>query len=100
MKWRRFSRGEPRGGTRTFQQSSAPPLWAVTRTRNSGRDARGRGAPFALKSDHNMARQLRPLVPWSVSARQQSMAPVVAIAKMVAVWSLKKEMPDPDGEIV
>jgi len=58
------------------------------------------GAPFALKSDHNMARQLRPLVPWSVSARQQSMAPVVAIAKLVAVWSLKKEMPDPDGEIV
>ena len=56
--------------------------------------------PFALKSDHNMARQLRPLVPWSVSARQQSMAPVVAIAQMVAVWSLKKEMPDPDGEIV
>jgi len=76
------------------------PFGTVARTRNSGRDAGGLGAPFALKSDHNMARQLRPLVPWSVSARQQSMAPVVAIAKLVAVWSLKKEMPDPDGEIV
>ena len=83
-----------------IQKAARRPFGTVARTRNSGRDARGRGAPLALKSDHNMARQLRPLVPWSVSARQQSMAPVVAIAKLVAVWSLKKEMPDPDGEIV
>ena len=47
--------------------------------------------PWRLKSAYNVAWQLRPIVPWSVSARQQSVAPGVAIAKLVAAWTLKKE---------
>ena len=53
-------------------------------------DASGRDASFALKSHHSVARQLSPLVPWSVSARQQRMALGVAIAKMVAGLDLEK----------
>jgi hypothetical protein len=49
---------------------------------------------------HNLVRQLRPYCLWSVPARDLSMAPVLAIMKMVAVLVLKKDRPDPDGEIV
>jgi hypothetical protein len=68
-------------------KAAGRPFGPVTRTRNAAHDASGRDASFALRSDHDMPRQLRPLVPWSGSARQQSMAPVVAIAKMVAAWT-------------